>query len=176
MKVLAISMVLLLAACVHAGDRWKKVDEGFRMTIPQEWKKKKLRCVDGNCGAYLAKTVELHFDEVYGLGYTKENVQVIVDNLRRQEINPELLVKGEEIWHVGGRIGLFYIDQVAPKTWGESGFVNRAGMRIPHPEWAGTLSIFVLYKDDKDLPTIRRVFQSLDWSHHPIALHLESRQ
>ena len=163
MKAFAITAFLLVVSLAHAKDGWKTVDEGFRMTVPVSWQKQKVQPFDSNCGTYRAATADLEFDEVFGLGYTVEKGQALIDDLKKKETNPKLLKPGEEIWHVDGRIARFWAGKVDPKVYGKQRFSNVADLHVPYAGEPGYLSIYILYKSDKDLPTVRRVLQSLEW-------------
>jgi hypothetical protein len=163
MKKSAILSLLLIACFTYAQDGWKTVDEGFRMTIPVRWEKQKVQPIDSNCGSYKAQTADLEFDEVFGLGYTAERAQASIDDLKKKDANPKLLTTGEEVWHVDGRIARFWAGRVDPKVYGKRRFSNVATLHVPYAGQPGYLSIYILYKSDKDLATVRRVLESLEW-------------
>lgn len=167
MKAPAAILFLLVAFLAQAEDGWKTVDEGFRMNVPVGWQKQKVQPIDSNCGTYNAATADLEFDEVFGLGYTAEKAQTLIDDLKKKEANPKLLGPGEEVWHVAGRIARFWVGKVDSKVYGKRRFSNVADLRVPYAREPGYLSIYILYKSDKDLPTVRRVLQSLEWKKNP---------
>ncbi len=148
---------------VHAEERWKVIDEGFKLKVPIDWKKQKLQPIDSNAGAYKSARADLEFDELFGLGYTTNKSQSAINELRKKEANPKLLKPGEEVWRVQGRLASFRCGKVDPKVYGHRRFTNVAGLFIPYEGKAGYLSIDVLYKSEQDLPTVRRVLQSVDW-------------
>jgi hypothetical protein len=163
MKPCLAILFLIAISLVQAEDGWKTVDEGFRMTIPVSWQKQKVQPIDSNCGTYKAATADLEFDEVFGLGHTAERSQASIEELQKKEADPKLLKPGEEVWHVGGRIARFWSGEVDKKVYGERRFSNVASLHVPYAGEPGYLSIFILYESDKDLPTVRRVLQSLEW-------------
>jgi len=162
MKIFA-AMLLLVATVAYGGDTWKSVDEGFRMMVPETWQKLNVRGIDSHVGAYKSETTDLEFDEVFGLGYTAERAQAAIEEYKKKEANPKLLKPGEEIWHVGGRIARFSSGTADPKVYGKRRFSNVAELHVPYAGKPGYLSIYILYKCEKDLPTARRVLQSLEW-------------
>ncbi|MDR3457073.1 MAG: hypothetical protein P4N60_06475 [Verrucomicrobiae bacterium] len=163
MKPLAVIVLLLVVSLAYAEDKWKTVDEGFRVTMPASWQKQKVQPFDSNCGTYKAKTADLEFDEVFGLGYTAENSQSLIDELKKKETNPKLLRAGEEVWHINGRIARFVAGKLDPKVYGKRRFSNVAELYVPYASEPGYLSIYIIYKSDEDLPTVRRVLQSIEW-------------
>ncbi len=167
MKTFVAITLLLIASIVHGENSWKMVDEGFCMTIPQGWNKQKVQPIDSNCGTYKAETADLEFDEVFGFGYTAEKAQAQIDELKKEQVDSKLLKAGEEVWHIDGRIARFWIGKVDPKVYGKRRFSNVAELFVPYAGQAGYLSIFILYKGDKDLPTVRRVLQSIKWKKIP---------
>src|SRR5436853_2202696 len=121
----------LFAACsTISEDRWKTVDEGFRMTMPSGWRRQKAQPIDSNCGIYRAERVDLEFDEVFGLGYTAEKARAAIEDLKKKETNPQLLKPGEEIWYVDGRIARFWIGKADKKEYGERRFSNVAQLHV----------------------------------------------
>jgi len=163
MKTSAIIVLLLATFFVQAKEAWKTVDEGFLIKIPASWQKQKLHPIDSNCGAYKAATADLEFDEVIGLGYTAEKAQASIDDLKKKEADPKLLSPGEEVWHVDGRIARFWAEKVDPKVYGKRRFSNVARLHVPYAGQPGYLMVFILYKSDKDLPTVRQVLKSVEW-------------
>ena len=163
MKPLAVIVLLLITSFAYAEDGWKTVDEGFCVTMPVSWQKQKVQPIDSNCGTYKAKTSDLEFDEVFGLGYTAEKAQSLIDELKKKEANPKLLKAGEEVWHVDGRIAHFWAGKLDPKEYGKRRFSNVASLHVPYAGEPGYLSIYIIYKSGEDLPTVKRVLRSIEW-------------
>jgi hypothetical protein len=149
--------------CASAEERWKTVDEGFRMTIPASWEKQPEHGIDSNAGGYSGKTADLEFDEVRGLGYTEENSKSTIESLNSKLADPKKLAKGEEVWKVAGRIADFETGKLDPKIYGQRRFTNIASLHVPYANEPGYLEMYVIYESDKDMPTVRRVLQSIQW-------------
>jgi hypothetical protein len=160
----SVMIVLLLTACsTLPEERWKKVDEGFSFTIPVDWRKEKVKCYDSNCGTYKGKTAEFDFDEVFDLGYTVAKAQSSIDGLKQKEVDPKLLKPGEEVWHVDGRIAHFTAGNLDPEKYGKRRFSHVATLHVPYAGRPAYLFIYIIYKSEKDLVTVRRVLQSIEW-------------
>jgi len=166
MKIFAATLQFV-ATVAHGAESWKSVDEGFHMLVPTNWQRLDVRGIDSHVGAYKSETTDLEFDEVFGLGYTTNKSQAAIDKYKKKEANPKLLEEGEEIWHVDGRIARFWSGKVDPKVYGNRRFSNVAELHVPYAGEPGYLSIFILYKSEKDLPAARRVLQSLKWRPRP---------
>jgi len=165
MKVsLAVAVGVMLATCsVQAQQQWRTVDEGgFRVTVPQDWKRKEVHNIDTHCGAYVADTADLEFDEDFLYRKQKTN-DAAVDDLKKKERNPGLLVAGEELWHVDWRIADFFTGRVDPQIYGQRRFANVARLDVPYEGQPGHLIVLVFYKSEADLPTVRRVLRSMEW-------------
>jgi hypothetical protein len=163
MKTLGAILLLLVVLVAQGDDGWTTVNEGFSMSVPKNWKRQKVQPIDSNCGTYRANTADLEFDEVYGLGYTKEKSQSAIEKLKQKEADPKLLKPGEEVWHVDGRIAHFISEKVDPQQYGKRRFSNVASLHVPYDGQPGYLEIYIFYKTDKDLPTVRKVLQSVKW-------------
>lgn len=169
MKISHIILFLTcFAVCAAQGEnRWKTVSEGFRLTIPWEWQKEKRRGIDSHVGKYRGKTAYLEFDEVYGLGYTNENALRFIEELKKKEADSKLLVPGEEVWHVNGKIAHFTRGNTDPKIYGDREFKNVAALFVPYEGEEGYLHVMIFYESDKDLPVIRRILASIEWEKKP---------
>ena len=163
MKISAVFLFLLLACFAYAEDGWKTVDEGFRMTIPVTWEKQKVQCTDSNCGTYKAPTADLNFDED-GRYYQPAWAQAEIDELKKQEANPKLLKPGEEIWRVDGRVCRFSTSKIDPAKNVGRRFSNAAILSVPYPGLDSHLTLYINYKSDDDLPTVRRILKSVGWA------------
>jgi hypothetical protein len=162
-NIAAFLILLWTSSCSTSSDgQWKTVNEGFEMSVPSNWRKVNVQGIDSHVATYRARTVQLEFDEVFGLGYTLEKSQLEIEDLKKKEADPRLLKPGEEVWHVGGKTALFLVGKVNPED-DERHFVNDAELFVPYSGLPGYLAIYVYYKSDRDVPTVRRVLQSLDW-------------
>lgn len=153
------------AAPAAAGgqEAWKIVDEGFHMTVPSSWKRQRGRPAELKSGVYKSKTAEMKFDEFQDLGQTVAQTQARVNALKKKAANPKLMKPGEEIWRIDGRIALFWIGRADPAQHGKLRFANVASLYVPCVEQAAYLSIRVIYRDEADLPTVRRALESIEW-------------
>jgi hypothetical protein len=160
----AILLSVVLAVCsAQAADRWKTVEDGFRLTIPWDWQKKKVQGIDSHVGEYRGKTAYLEFDEVFGLGYTNERAQKVIADLKSKEADPKLLSAGEEVWHVDGRIARFSIGAADPTVYGNREFKNVATLFVPYEGEGGYLHVLIFYESEKDVAVTRRILRSFEW-------------
>ena len=159
--------MLLATFFGEAQERCKTVDEGFRITIPQDWARQDLHPIDSNAGSYVGETADLEFDEAFFLGGRPKRSNGAVKTLKKKERNPKLLKPGEEVWHVDGRIAHFYNGKVDPEIYGQRRFTNVASLYIPYEGTSGYLSVFILYQSAADLPIVRRALKSIEWKKSP---------
>jgi hypothetical protein len=152
--------LLRVAVAPRSKDGWRTVDEGFRMTIPPDWEKQKVWPFDSNCGSYQGDTADLDFDEV-AMMYPAKDAEAAVKQMEEKESNPKLLGVGEEIWHLNGRIAGFF--KVDPNVYSHPRFSNVVKLVVPYKSPPGYLSVTVFYKNEEDLPSVRRVLRSIEW-------------
>ncbi len=148
---------------VEVEEPWVKVDEGLQFLVPPDWKKQKSQGIDSHVGRYSGPSAYLDFDEVFLLGYTVEQSQKKIDDLKKQEADPKLLKAGEEVWRVNGQIAGFTVAKVDPKIFGEREYPNVASLFVPYAGKPGYLSVHLFYANEKNLPTVRRMLQSFTW-------------
>jgi hypothetical protein len=135
------------------------------MAVPADWEKVDVQGIDSHVGAYHGETADLEFDDVgvfFGPSPTKESKKAIKE-FRRKEAHPKLLKPGEEIWHVDGRIALFWSGKADPNENGVRRFSNVAWLDIPYSDSRGYLYISIFYRSEEELPMVRRVLKSLEW-------------
>jgi hypothetical protein len=151
-------------AVAHGEDGWKTLDEGFRMTVPTDWQKEYKHGIDSHVGAYQGQTAGLEFDEVSGIaGYTAKESKAAIKEYKKKESHPKFLKPGEEIWHVDGRIALFWSGRADPNERRADSFSYVAWLSIPYDGVSEHLYICVSCKSREELPTARRVLKSLQW-------------
>jgi hypothetical protein len=163
MKTFALTLLLFVSLVARAEDAWKTNNEGFHFATPVTWEKQDVQGIDSHVGAYKGPTADLEFDEVFGLDYTKEKARTMIDELKKKEADTKLLRTGEEVWHVDGRICSFRSGESDPNVYGKRRFTNVASLFVPYAEGDGYLSVLVFYQSNADLPTVRRVLQSIEW-------------
>lgn len=161
-----IAFLWLVGGAV-AGDGWQTVDEGFRFSLPQDWKKEEVRGIDSHVGKYVGNTAYLIFDGVHGLGLTVKETERVIKDLQKKEVTPTLLKTGQEIWRVGGRIASFEIGEVDSKRVGREGYRRFALLHVPTPGEPAYLQVYIMYSSTTDLPTIRRILMSFRWPNEP---------
>jgi len=159
----ALLVMLAMTLSALGADEWKEVDEHFLLTIPSNWKRDKGQPIDSNAGGYKGQNTELEFDEVGGFMYPKGKSESAIADLKKKEADPSLLKSGEEIWRVAGRLADFTNGRVDPELYGKRRFTNVAGLFIPYKNGEGYLSIWILYRSDKDLPVVKRVLRRVRW-------------
>ena len=164
MKIPTAIALLLVVAFVHAEECWKVVDEGFRLTIPDSWQKKEVKGIDSHCGSYSGNSADMEFDEVDSLLCPVEAARSFVDELKKKDADPKMLEPNEEIWHIDGRIARFCAEKADPEVYGKRRFSNVARLEVSYADEGGSLRVLIFYKDDKDLPTARKVLQSIVWN------------
>jgi len=155
----------LLTLIAHAEEQWKVIDEGFLLTVPLDWQKQPVQPIDSNAGIYKSERTDLEFDEYFEFGGSTKHSQKAIDDLKKKEANPNLLKPNEEVWHVRGRLADFWNGNVDPKIYGQRRFSNVASLFIPykgHKGQAAYLNSYILYKSEEDLPTVRRVLESVE--------------
>lgn len=164
MKLATLILSLLIATTSLGAEKtWAKVDEGFQFLLPPDWKQKKVQGIDSHVGNYQGTSAYLEFDEVFGLGYTKERAQEVIDDLKKKEADAKLLKPGEEVWHVDGRIARFTFSMVDPRVFGQREYPNVASLFIPYDGQAGYLSVDLFYASEDYLPIVRRILKSFTW-------------
>lgn len=164
MKLTAFIVPLLIATTVLGAEQpWRKIDEGFQFLVPPDWAQSKVQGIDSHVGVYRGTSAYLEFDEVFGLGYTNEKGEKVIDDLKRKEADTKLLKPGEEVWHVDGRIARFTFSKVDPKVFGQREYSNVASLFIPYDGRAGYLSVHLFYAGEDYLPTVRRILKSFTW-------------
>lgn len=142
---------------------WLKVDEGFQFLIPSDWKDREARGIDSHVGHYAGPRAYLEFDELLGLGRTKEETQKVVAELMKKETDPKLLRAGEVVWRLDGQIALFTSAKVDVKVFGNREFPNVASLFVPYEGQAGYLSVHLFYADDDYLATATQILRSFTW-------------
>lgn len=163
MRISVVATLIMSALIAHAEERCRLADEGFMINIPESWKKIKVKGIDSHVGQYSAETMDMHFDEVSSLLCSKESARSFVGEMKKKEADRRLLESGEEIWHVDGKIARFRTQKVDPEVYGERRFSNVASLEVAYEDEGGSLSIDIFYKNPEDLPTVRKVLQSITW-------------
>ncbi len=123
-----------------------------------------MRGIDSHVGEYRGATALLRFDEIFGLGYSVENSNAFIEQLKNKEREPSTLKEGEEIWRIDGRIALFFIGKADPKIYGKPPFQNVAKLSLSYPGEAGGLGLTVFFATNDDAPTVRKILRSVVWS------------
>ena len=131
----------------RADDKWVEVNEGFRFELPSDWTKKEVRAIDSHQGRYEGAAGHLWFDRELGF-YTADAAREAIQEMKAKEANPKLLMPGEEIWRIDGRLVHFR----------SSG--NVVSLFVPCEERFWILSIEVTFYNPGFLPSARRILRS----------------
>lgn len=160
------TMQALMAKGSSAPDvesQWQTIDEGFKFKIPPDWKKEDVQGIDSHVGKYRGPTAYLEFDEIHGLGLSVAETNLRIAEFRAKEADRTRLEPGEEIWHVNGRIAQFVKERADRKVYGVREYDNVARLSVPYEGEEAYLSIYILFKSDDDLPTVKKILQSIEW-------------
>jgi hypothetical protein len=166
---LVIPILIVTVACRTTNSirnsevSWQTVDEGFRFKIPADWKKMEVQGTDSHCGRYRGKTAFLEFDEVTGLGWTADKSRSKTAEFTAKEKDPPLLNRGEQIWRLNGRVASFTAEKADSETYGKREFTNVARLFIPYEGEPAYLNVLVFFRNESDLPVVRRILESIEW-------------
>lgn len=163
-NIFLVGAAIMLSSCAsHRNARWKTVDEGFYVTVPSGWRKKKVQGIDSAVTQYRGSGMELSSDWVGGFLYPKENSAKTLEKFDSFLAAPETLPEGEEVWKLDGKLALFHAGI------SHSGYGHRSRSRpfstvfVPFEEDGGYLSVSVVCRDEEDAAIARKVLKSIRW-------------
>jgi hypothetical protein len=162
-----ILAVLAVGSVLRAADRWKMVDDGFRMVIPWDWEKRPARGIDSHVGEYRGKKAYIEFDEVCGLGYTAAKANAFIAQLRKKEADRSLLKADEDVWRIDGRLAHVTIGSVDRQIYGVREFANVAHMFVPYEGDDCYLEVIVFFDSKKERDDAVRILRSIKWPKKP---------
>lgn len=141
---------------------WIKADEGsFTFEVPTSLKRQAVQPIDSHCGEYLAGRMRLDFDEVHGLGYTKQIAQAKHDELERDYAKQHDATNTSKfLLKLGKRYAR--ITAGSDKKWVKEGYPGKYAVKFFCPDPAGSyLSISITYQDEKETDIALRIIKSV---------------
>ena len=156
--------LLLLPSCANRQEaRWKTVDEGFLISVPSEWRKKKVEGIDSVVGQYRGEGMDLSYDWVSGLNYTFEDSAEAAEMLRKFAAAPDTLPRGEQVWDLDGRLVRYRGGDLPSTPKGDEKYRKFAEIFVPFEGEGSYLSVRVLYRDEGDVVIARHMLKSIRW-------------
>lgn len=169
------AMLLLLAGCSSPpkGEAcWRTADEGsFTLEIPTWLRKVNGQGMDSHVGQYCSPGLWLDFDEVYGLGYTREEAKARHDKFARAfKISVQDENSSEFIKQIGDRYARYKIGR--DKKWVNSGYPGEYAVEVFVPDVrGGYLSVWITYSDPSYREIAVKIGESIKFKDDPQLSH-----
>jgi hypothetical protein len=169
--ILAFALSSFATVCLcgaSSTNDWYNADEGsFTFQIPKLLAKQVIHPIDSHCGRYSSPTMQLDFDEVHGLGYTKkealERQSKFEAEYGSQKDSPN---KSHFIIRLAKRYAS--VDIGADEKWIKWQYPGKYAVEFFCPDPAGRtpgyLSILVTFKNQKDTDKALSIIESVKFS------------
>jgi hypothetical protein len=143
-------------------NEWQKADEGsFTFDSPKWLVKQVVHPIDSHCGKYSSSQMQFDFDEVHGLGYTKEKAQAKQSEFEKAFGQQKGEPTGSQFYlKLGKRYASVSVG--ADEKWVKWHYPGKYCVEFFSPDTrGGYLSIWITYKDEKDTDTALRIVKSV---------------